>query len=158
MKPFAAVLAIVALVFGLAIVFRSHGSAHPSQAQLEAELVCITCHAPLDESNSPLAAQMKSFIRKKIAAGWTGDQIKNYFVAELGPQVLAVPGRSGFDLFAWLLPFAAIVCGAAAVGVGARAWLKNRDDDTPPDSTEVGPALAPNLELRVDQELARFDS
>jgi cytochrome c-type biogenesis protein CcmH len=157
MKPFAAVLAIVALVFGLAIAFRSHGSSHPTQAQLEAELVCVTCHAPLDESSSPLAAQMKSFIRRKIAAGWTGDQIKNYFVAELGPQVLAVPGRSGFDLFAWLLPFAAIVCGAAAVGVAARAWLGNRDADEGAHASGGEPPLAPNLELRVDQELARFE-
>jgi cytochrome c-type biogenesis protein CcmH len=153
-KPFAAVLAIVALVFGLAIAFRGHGSKHPSQAQVEAGLVCTTCHEPVDESNSPLAQQMKAFIRAKLAAGWSEKQIDDHFVAELGPQVLATPQTSGFDLLAWLLPFAAIVFGAAAVGVGARAWLRNKDDD----EADVSPPLAPALEHRVDQELARFDA
>ena len=72
-------------------------------------------------------------------------------------QVLATPPTHGFDLLAWLLPFAAIVCGAAAVGVGARAWLRNTDDDGE-EQEDSGPPLAPSLELRVDQELARFDA
>jgi cytochrome c-type biogenesis protein CcmH len=155
-KPFAAVLAILALVFGLAIAFRSPASRHPSQASVEAGLVCTTCHEPLDESSSPLAQQMKAFIRAKLAAGWTEKQIDDHFVAELGPQVLATPPTHGFDLLAWLLPFAAIVSGAAAVGLGARAWLRNKDEDETPE--DDGPPLAPNLELRVDQELARFDA
>ena len=48
MKPFAAVLAILALVFGLAFAFRSNNNDHPTQIGLEAELVCTTCHEPLD--------------------------------------------------------------------------------------------------------------
>jgi cytochrome c-type biogenesis protein CcmH/NrfF len=157
-KPFAAAFAILALVFGLAFAFRSHTSKHPTQAQVEAGLVCTTCHEPLDESSSPLAQQMKAFIRAKLAAGWTKKQIDDHFVAELGPQVLSTPRTSGFDLLAWLLPFATIVFGAAAVGVGARAWLKNRDEESPDDDAPPEPALAPSLELRVDQELARFDN
>ena len=156
MKPFAAVLAILALVFGLALAFRSHASKHPSQAAVEARLVCTTCHEPLDESSSPLAQQMKAFIRAKLKAGWTEKQIDDHFVAELGPQVLATPRTSGFDLLAWLLPFAAIVCGAAAVGVGARAWLRNKDGDGD-EPGDAGPPLEPGLEARLDQELARFD-
>ena len=157
MKPFAAGFAILALVFGLALVFRGHPSKHPTQAQVESGLVCTTCHEPLDESSSPLAQQMKAFIRVKLAAGWSEKQIDDHFVAELGPQVLATPKTSGFDLLAWLLPFATIVFGAAAVGVGARAWLKNRDERSPEDDAPSEPALPPSLELRVDQELARFD-
>ena len=159
MKPFAAVLAIVALVFGLAIAFRSNGSHHPTQAEMEADLICLTCHAPLDESNSPLAQQMKVQIRKLIAQGSSKKQIEQYFVVTqgFGNAVLAVPPSSGFDLLAWLLPFAAIVFGAAAVGVGARAWLANKDGGGE-DSEGSEPPLAPALEHRVDQELARFDA
>ncbi len=156
MKPFAAVLAILALVFGLAIAFRGHASKHPTQAAVESGLVCTTCHEPLDESSSPLAQQMKAFIRAKLAAGWSEKQIDDHFVAELGPQVLATPPTHGFDLLAWLLPFAAIVFGATAVGVGARAWLRNKDDEGE-EQEDGGPPLEPSLELRVDQELARFD-
>ena len=157
MKPFAAVLAILALVFGLAIAFHSPASKHPSQASVEAGLVCTTCHEPLDESSSPLAQQMKAFIRAKLKAGWSEKQIDDHFVAELGPQVLSTPPTHGFDLLAWLLPFAAIVFGAAAVGVGARAWLRNKDGGGE-ELEDGGPPLPPSLELRVDQELARFDA
>jgi cytochrome c-type biogenesis protein CcmH len=155
MKAFAAVLAILALVFGLAIAFRSHTSAHPTEAQVEADLVCTTCHEPLEESSSPLAQQMRATIRAKLRAGWSKKQIDDLFVAELGPQVMGVPESNGFDLLAWLLPFATIILGAAAVGIGAREWLRNRDDA--PGSPESGSGLTPALERRVDQELARFD-
>ncbi len=158
MKPFAAVFAILALVFGLAYIFTSGGTPKPTQAALESALVCTTCHEPLDESSSPLALQMKKQIREQIAAGRTTAQIKAYFVAELGPQVLAVPTKSGFNLLAWLLPFAAIILGAAAVGFGARAWLKNRDDADSATPAEGGPKLSSKQELRVDQELASYDT
>ena len=41
----------------------------------------------------------------------------------------------------------------------ARAWYENRDDAGPPGTPlSEGPKLAPGLDLRVDQELARFDT
>lgn len=157
MKSFAAALAILALIFGLAFAFRS-GGGRPTQSEMEADLVCTTCHEPLDESDSPLAMQMKAEIRRQIAAGWSKDRIENYFVAALGPQVLAVPTSHGFDLLAWLLPFGGIIAGAGAVAVGARAWSRNRDDSGELVPVADGPALSAGLELRVDQELAGFDS
>ena len=157
MKPFAAVLAILALVFGLALAFRSNGNSRPTQAEMEADLICVTCHAPLDESDSPLAQQMKAEIRRQIAAGRSKKQIEDYFVntAGFGSQVLSVPGSSGFDLLAWLLPFGTIVFGAGAVGVGARAWLDRRDE---PAEVATAEPLSPDLDRLVDDELARYDS
>ncbi len=125
---------------------------------LETELVCVTCHEPLNMSTSPLAEQMKRFIRQKVAAGWTAAQIENYFVKQLGPQVLAVPTTHGFDLLAWLLPLIGIVAGAAAVGSGAWVWSRNRDQAAGLANGVEGPALAPGIDFRIDQELARFDS
>ena len=133
------------------------GEQHPSQSQLEAELVCPTCHSPLDESTSPIAQQMKVYIRKHIAGGWTATQIKDGLVAQLGPGVLGVPGTHGFDLLAWLIPFAGIATGAAALAAGAWFWSRNRDESGKVVPVTVGPALAAGLELRVDEELARFD-
>ena len=156
-KPFAAVLAIVALVFGLALAFRSHGEQAPDagagrgRARLHdlpraARRVELAAR-PADEGVHPREAR----------GGWTEKQIDDHFVAELGPQVLATPADDGFDLLAWLLPFAAIVFGAAAVGVGARAWLSEPGRATRAESAAATPSRAarsPSLELRVDQELA----
>jgi cytochrome c-type biogenesis protein CcmH/NrfF len=158
-KSFVAVFTMLALVFGLAFVFRSNGDSKPTMNWFENNFVCTTCHEPLLESNSPLAGQMEREARRQIAAGWSKQRIQAYFVAALGPQVLAIPKNHGFDLLAWLLPLAAIACGAVAVGIAARAWYENRDDAGPAGAPAADtPKLAPGLDLRVDQELARFDT
>ena len=127
---------------------------HPSQGALEAALICPTCHTPLDESDSPIAQQMKAYIRKHIALGWTDCRIEQGLVAQLGPGVMGVPGTHGFDLLAWLLPLAGIGAGAVAVAAGAWAWSRNRAAAASP---AAGPALDPALERRVDDALARYD-
>lgn len=159
MKSFIAVFTILALVFGLAFAFRSGGSGKPTMNWFENNFVCTTCHEPLIESSSPLAGQMEREARRQIAAGWSKQRITTYFVGALGPQVLAIPKSHGFDLLAWLLPLAAILCGAVAVGIAARAWYENRDEPGSPGTLAADvPKLAPGLDLRVDQELARFDT
>jgi cytochrome c-type biogenesis protein CcmH len=127
---------------------------HPTQAEMEAELVCPECHTPLDESDSPIAQQMKADIAKWIAAGWTKSEIEDAFVAQLGPAVLGVPRTHGFDLLAWLLPLGGIAIGAVVLGVGAWAWSRNRPGLSP---AAAGAPLDPALERRIDEELARYD-
>jgi len=129
---------------------------HPSQAGLEAQLVCPTCHTPLDESSSPVAQQMKAYIRTRIAQGATDCQIEDELVGppnNLGPAVLGVPATHGFDLLAWVLPLGGIGVAAVAIGFGAWVWSRNRAEDE-----AVASGLSPDLERRVDEELARFDA
>ena len=132
---------------------------HPTQSELEAELVCPQCHEPLDESTSPIAQQMKAYIRKHIAMGWTKSHIVDSLVGppnNLGPSVLGVPRKHGFDLLAWVLPLGGIAVGAVALAGGAWMWSRNR-----PRSNlllEQGAALDPALERRIDEELARFEA
>jgi cytochrome c-type biogenesis protein CcmH len=95
---------------------------------------------------------MKAYIRERIAAGASADQIKRELVDEFGPAVLAEPPKHGFDLLAWVLPLAAVALGAVAVGAGAWVWSRRRPEDEVDE-----PALDPDLERRVDEELARYD-
>ena len=137
----------------LALAGSAVAAAPPRQADLEAEIVCPTCKTTLDMSTSPIAARMKSFIRVRIAAGDTSEQIKAQLVAQFGPAVLAEPPKRGFDLLAWLLPLAALALGI--VVVGALAWTWSRRRDSRPGERE--PDLDPDLERRVDEELARYE-
>jgi cytochrome c-type biogenesis protein CcmH len=127
----------------------------PRQADLEAEIVCPTCHTTLDQSNSPIAARMKSFIRVRIAAGDSAAQIKAKLVDQFGPAVLAEPRKHGFDLLAWLLPLGVLALGVIVVGGLAWTWSRRRDDE-PGAGEDVG--LDPDLEQRVDEELARYEA
>ena len=96
---------------------------------------------------------MKAFIRIRIAAGDTKSEIKAKLVEQFGRGVLAVPPRKGFDWLAWLLPLGGIGVAAVAVGALAWGWSRSRSESTPPHE----PALDPEVERRLDDELARFE-
>ena len=144
-----------ALLIALLVVFASVSGARaadpPTAADLEAELVCPVCETTLDQSDAPVAQRMKLFIRQRIAAGDTEQQIKDALVAEFGTRVLATPSKSGFGLLAWLLPVGAVAVGAIAVGLLIVTWTRRRGPPTPERPLE------PELEQRLDDELARFE-
>ena len=128
---------------------------NPTPAELESELVCPVCETTLDTSDAPAARRIKAYIRVRIAAGDTKSEIKAKLVDQFGPTVLAVPPRKGFDWLAWLLPLAGLAAGAVLVGALAWHWSRRRDDEAPPpDGLEP---LDPELERRLDAELARFE-
>ena len=141
-------LALAALV--LAAPAMASG-AHPSAAELETELVCPVCHETLDQSTAPVAQEMKALIRRRIAQGWTKQQIIDEMVANFGPNVLSTPSKHGFDLLAWVLPLGGALVGIAALALVARQWKRGPGPPPPP------PGLDPDMEQRIDAELARFD-
>ena len=125
---------------------------HPSQAELEGEVMCPVCGTTLDQSDSPAAQQIKRVIANRIAAGDSKSEIKDRLVAEYGEAILAAPPRKGFGLLAWWLPVAGILVAAALVGIGAWRWARAREPAT------TGSRLDPALERRLDDELRRFES
>jgi cytochrome c-type biogenesis protein CcmH/NrfF len=153
-------LILAAVVLALALAAPALASEeHPSQSELEAYLVCPTCHSTLDESDSPVARQMKAYIRTRIAEGATKSQIVDELVGppnNMGVAVLGVPRRHGFDLLAWLLPLAGIAVGAVALAAAAWFWSRTRTPGGALPAT-TGPPRDPELARRVDEELARFD-
>jgi cytochrome c-type biogenesis protein CcmH len=147
-------LALVVLAVALGAAGTAAGADPPNAADLEAELVCPVCETTLDQSNAPVAERMKWFIRERIAAGDTEDEIKDALVAEFGPGVIATPPKSGFGLLAWVLPLVGLVAGAVALGLLLRAWSRRRASS---DDAGGSTPLDPELDRRVDEELARFE-
>jgi cytochrome c-type biogenesis protein CcmH len=143
-------LALIAAALVLAAPAAA-SNAHPSESELETELVCPVCHETLDESTAPIAQEMKQEIRRRIAQGWTKKQIIDEMVANFGPGVLSTPSKHGFDLLAWVLPLGGAILGVAALGFGARHWSHTRAAPAAPSG------LDPEMEQRIDAELARFD-
>ena len=144
---------VAAALVALALAGSAVAADPPRQADLEAEIVCPTCHTTLDQSSSPIATRMKAFIRARIAAGDSSEQIKASLVDQFGPAVLAEPPKRGFDLLAWLLPLSALGLGIVVVGALAWTWSRRRESNIDPQSAE----LDPDLERRVDEELARYE-
>ena len=125
---------------------------HPTQAELEGEVMCPVCGTTLDQSNAPAALQIKRVIARRIAAGDTKSEIKDRLVANYGDSILAAPPKHGFGLLAWWLPIVGIVAAAALVALGAWRW--SRDREPPPRAAPLDPAL----ERRLDDELRRYEA
>jgi cytochrome c-type biogenesis protein CcmH len=104
---------------------------HPTQAELEGELVCPTCHTTLDQSNAPVAVRMKQYIAQRIAAGDSKSEIKAQLVAQFGRGVLAAPEKEGFDLLAWVLPIAGLLAGAGVLTLLLWRWTRRPEEELP---------------------------
>jgi cytochrome c-type biogenesis protein CcmH len=122
----------VAVLLALALAPAALASEeHPTQAELEGELVCPTCHTTLDQSNAPVALRMKTFVRERIAAGDSKSEIKDRLVAQFGKGVLAAPETEGFDLLAWVLPVAGLIAGGAVLSFLLWRWTRRPEDELP---------------------------
>jgi cytochrome c-type biogenesis protein CcmH len=57
-----------------------------------------------------------------VQGGYGPQEIIDAFVGVYGERALMAPRKSGFDLLAWVAPGAAVIVGAAALGVLLRRW------------------------------------
>jgi cytochrome c-type biogenesis protein CcmH len=132
---------------------------HPTLNELENEVMCPVCGTTLAQSDSPAAQQIKRFITASIAEGKTKSEIKAQLVDNYGESILAAPPAHGFNLLAWVLPLVGIAAAAALLGAAAWRWTRPRPAEARPlaASRNGRSPLDPDLERRVDEELARFD-
>lgn len=151
-------IAAAATVALLALALASPSLAnerHPRLGEIEHEVMCPTCKTLLELSHAPIAERMRSFIRTRIAGGDTKSQIKAKLVAEFGEGVLAAPPRRGFGLLAWALPLAGLFAAASAIALIALRWRRATEQPSAPLALDTVVDTA--IELRIDEELARYD-
>ena len=68
------------------------------------------------------SAQELTELRADIAAGMGDQQILSAFVAKYGATVLAAPPAHGFDLVAWIAPFAVFAAALLGTILLIRRW------------------------------------
>ena len=92
--------------------------------KLECTCSCSQILAECNHVGCPNSGPMIDELRKDIAANQPESAILNAFVAEYGPVVLAAPLRGGFDVVAWIVPFAVLVLGGLGVMFVLRRWRR----------------------------------
>jgi cytochrome c-type biogenesis protein CcmH len=126
-----------------------------SMADVESQLMCVTCGIPLELAVSPQADSERAEVQQLIDEGLTATQIKRAMVAQLGPNVLALPPHKGFDLAVYVVPVIVIALLLALLSVGLRRLRRREPTD---DGAVGGPELGMIEAGRLDEDLARFDA
>jgi cytochrome c-type biogenesis protein CcmH len=85
--------------------------------RLSTELRCVVCqNQSIDDSNAPLAHDLRVLLRERLSAGDTDRQAIDYLVARYGNFVLLKPPMQLNTLLLWIGPLLILV--AAAIGLG----------------------------------------
>jgi cytochrome c-type biogenesis protein CcmH len=109
---------------------------------------CPVCQGlSVNDSPTPLAAAMKNEVRDLLAAGYSREQVLEYFEQSYGEFIRLAPHARGFNLTVWLAPLGLLLLGLALI-------LRRRRQRAgqPATAAEVDPDLAAYRE-QVRREL-----
>lgn len=118
---------VVVLLVGLmALPLVAHADALDDAVRRVAlQLQCPVCEGEtVADSPSGLAADMRSVIRTKIAAGEPDQQILDEFVASYGDGILTEPPKRGISLGVWIGPVIGVLLGAGVLVLLLKAWRR----------------------------------
>ncbi len=74
---------------------------------------CMVCqNENIDDSNAPLAKDLRLLVRERLTRGDSDDQVRDYLVARYGDFVLLKPPLRPYTLILWITP-ALVLLGAA---------------------------------------------
>ena len=79
---------------------------------LSSELRCMVCqNQSIDESDAPLARDLRIMIREQLVDKKSDTEIKDFLVARYGEYVLLTPKFTPQTWFLWGTPFVILLCG-----------------------------------------------
>ena len=149
MKRFLLAVAAAALLAApVAAVTPDEQLSNPAQearAQvLSRTLRCVVCqNQSIDDSNAPLAHDLRVILRERIAASDSDDQAVAYLVQRYGDFVRLNPPLRGDTLALWFGPLAVLLLG----GAGVALYLRGRTSGAVPpldaaDEAELAKLMA----------------
>ncbi len=120
----AALFAVV--ILGAAAADPADRLADPTQEAhartLFRDVRCLVCQSQsIDESDAPLARDLRQLVRSQVAQGRSDDQIRAFLVSRYGQFVLLTPKASLGNAILWIGPLLVVAAGAAALFTRRRA-------------------------------------
>lgn len=108
------------------------------------DLRCVVCQSQsIDDSNAPLAKDMRILVRERLAAGDTDEEVFAYLVDRYGDYILLKPPVQKNTFLLWSAPIIVFLVAAAGAGAYLARMRENVDDaangDAASAQTEKGP-------------------
>lgn len=123
---------------------------HRIRCQCGCTLDVYTCRTT--DFSCQVSPSMHRDVLALVSGGYSAQEIIDAFVGVYGERVLMAPTASGFNLFGWVAPFAALGGGAILVAVLLRTWRRPAISNTSSTAGSVRSADA------TEAELARLDA
>lgn len=122
------------------------------------KLNCPLCQGQtLSECPLQICEQMRAEIAQRLREGQSEQEIIDVFVARYGIGVLNQPPAEGFNLLAWVMPFAGLALVLAVGGWILLTWSRRRR--LPVEVMDAGLEGLPDEYLRrLEEELEEYDS
>jgi cytochrome c-type biogenesis protein CcmH len=151
-------LARLALVFALTIAASLAHAVQPDEMlrdpalegrarALSAELRCMVCqNQSIDDSDAPLARDIRLLIRDRIAKGETNEAVRGFLVSRYGDFILLKPPFKWDTLLLWAGAPLALLLGALAMWRAAR-----RSADPAPPLSEAEEARLSAIAREVER-------
>ncbi len=118
---------------------------------ISAGLRCLVCqNQSIDDSNAPLARDLRIIVRERLKAGDSDRQVRDYLVTRFGEFVLLQPPLSTGTLLLWLAPL-------LLLGVGGMAAYRHLSRRAPAADTTRDRPLTPEEARRVAEIVDKPD-
>jgi cytochrome c-type biogenesis protein CcmH len=118
---------------------------------LSRELRCMVCqNQSIDDSEAPLARDLRLLVRERIAAGDSDAQVIDFLVARYGEFVLLKPRLNSHTWLLWFLTPLALGAGGLALWVHGRRRHRAAAEQQDPALL----SLTPDEEARISRLIA----
>lgn len=118
---------------------------------LSAGLRCLVCqNQSIDDSDAPLARDLRLLVRERLKAGDADDQVVDYVVKRYGAFVLLKPPFETSTVLLWIAPFLLLLGGLVFVWSRRPVAAASAADLSPEEQAQVAAILA-----RQDETVVR---
>ena len=119
-----AVAIVAALAFGT-IDQRDDRTTEERMQDVASTIRCPQCRSQsAADSDASTAQAVRVEIAERIDEGQSDDEIRDYFAAKFGEDIILRPKSSGIGGLVWVLPVAALVAAAGFLGFAFWRWRR----------------------------------
>ncbi len=131
--------------------------------EIKKSLVCLCdCNMTVEACEGSMACQSAEKLTGEAAGyieqGMNQEAVLATFIKKYGEHILAAPTKRGFNLTAWVLPFAAIIVAGLGIIVVLRRWVRQQQSqETQPKLKNVGKDDKSPYAEKLDEVLHYLD-